>query len=139
MLYIGSDHAGFKAKQNIKDYLKTLNREVEDVGPEEFTPGDDYPDYAHKLCEKMRDSDKGILICDTGIGMSIVANRYKHIRAALCASIFDALRSREHNDANVLVLGAETTDFETMTLFVKVFLDTEFSNEERHIRRIDKI
>lgn len=139
MLYIASDHAGFKVKEYLKSYLIALNRELTDVGPEVYTPGDDYPIYADKLCRSMQDGDIGILICDTGIGMSIAANRHKHIRAALCASIFDAMRAREHNNANVFVAGAETNDLETIKTMLKVFLDTSFSNEERHVRRVNEI
>src|SRR5579872_7074158 len=139
MIYIGSDHEGFQLKETVKSYLKSLGYEFIDEGPETLVPGDDYPVFAKKVCNVIKDGDKGILICDTGIGMSIVANRFKHIRAALCGSIFDAVRAREHNDANVLVMGAKTTELDTVRTIVKVFFDTEFSNEERHIRRIHEI
>jgi ribose 5-phosphate isomerase B len=139
MLYIASDHGGFEVKKYLIEYFTTLHWEFSDEGAHEFVTGDDYPIYAKKVCEKMQESDKAILICDTGIGMSIEANRFHHIRAALCTSVFEATRARAHNDANVLVIGSETNDIENIKAMVKVFFSTNFSGEERHIRRISEL
>lgn len=141
MIYIASDHDGFTVKEELEKYLSDdLHYAFVDDGPEVLIPDDDYPDYANKVCDQiLHDDDIGILICDTGIGMSIAANRRKNIRAALCSSIFDAMRSREHNHANVLVLGARTVEFDTLQAILKVFLTTPYSDEERHVRRVGKL
>ena len=140
MIYIGSDHGGFAKKEYVKKVLKSLGLTFTDMGPYDFVKDDDYPEYANKVCEKITEGDFGILICDTGIGISIAANRYRHIRAALCSGIFEAMRAREHNDANVLAFGSEVVEDDNMIkAIVKVFFDTPFSNEERHIRRIQEI
>jgi len=139
MIYIASDHGGFEVKEYIKKFLTKLNMQYVDKGPEVFTDGDDYPLYANLLVTSITPEDKGILICDTGIGMSIAANRHPGIRAALCTSIFEAMRAREHNDANILVLGSQTSELPDIEAMIKVFFDTEFSDEERHIRRIHEL
>lgn len=139
MIYIASDHRGFEMKKYVEDYLTALKKEFKDLGPETYVVDDDYPDYVKKVCDEIKDQDIGILICDTGIGMSIAANRYHHIRAALCSSIFDAFKTREDNNANVLVLGVETNDSDNIKAIIKTFLDTNFSYDERHIRRINKL
>lgn len=141
MVYVASDHAGWHLKKRIVEWLEAGEYSVEDLGPEELVKGDDYPDFAKKLCEKvlLNGGTKGILICDTGIGMSIAANRYKGIRAALVTSDFMARRSREHNNANVLVLGTELNTFEELEKILNTWLTTNFSGEERHKRRLEKI
>lgn len=140
MIYIASDYSGFAVKTHLIPFLKRkLKQEVIDEGPFEYFKGDDYPIYARKVCEKITDENFGILICDTGIGMSIAANRYVHIRAALCSSIFEALRAREHNNANILVLGSESLDLSSIESIVRVFFETAFSNEERYIRRVNEL
>jgi ribose 5-phosphate isomerase B len=138
MLYIASDHAGFVLKQKIFAYCAQQGLPFEDLGPFDATSVD-YPDYAQKLCEYIKDSaNKGILICGTGIGMSISANRLKGIRAALCTNEFEARLSRQHNDANVLCLGARVVGDGLALSILDVFLNTVFEGG-RHQNRIDKI
>ncbi len=141
MIYVASDHAGWHLKNKIVEWLEASEYTVEDLGPKELIKGDDYPDYAKLVSEKVKlnGGTKGILICDTGIGMSIAANRYKGIRAALVVNDFMTKRSREHNNANILVLGTELNTFEELERILNTFLTTDFSDEERHIRRLEKI
>ncbi len=140
MIYIANDHGAVDLKNEIVSYLEDLNYEVENLGTNEKTAVD-YPDYAKKLCEKVlaNEDSKGILICGTGIGISITANKHKGIRCALCSDVFSAKATREHNDANVLALGARVTGVGLALMIVKQFLETEFSNDKRHIDRINKI
>ena len=135
-IYIAADHAGFKLKEEIIDFLK---RDIIDLGcfSEEAV---DYPDYANKLCEAMRENSlsRGILICGSGIGMSIAANRHKHIRAALCSNADMVRLGREHNDSNVLVIGARIIEKEEAFTCVYEFLNAKFKGE-KHQRRVDKL
>lgn len=136
---IASDHAGYKLKEELKEYLTELGYEPEDLGTnsEESV---DYPDYAKKGAEQVaKENNKGILICGSGIGMSMAANKVKGIRAALCHNEYTAKVAREHNDANILCLGAKDTNTETAKKLTKIFLETEASQEERHKRRVSKI
>ncbi len=136
---IASDHAGFELKEQIISYLKQKKYQITDLGC--FSKESvDYPDYANRLVETLKDQQvlRGILVCGTGIGMSIAANRFNHIRAALCTNSQMAKLAREHNDANVLVLGARIIDQQAALDSVQVFLDTEFT-ETRHQLRIDKL
>ncbi len=140
MIYIGSDHAGFEMKQAIKDYLKRSGYEFEDVGPETFVPDDDYPDFAKKVCYKVLANDGvGILMCGSGQGMSITANRIKGIRAALSWNEESARLSRLDLDSNVLCFGGRLIPRETAEKIVETWLTTEFSGASRHVRRIKKI
>lgn len=136
---IGSDHAGFELKEAIKQFLLSSNCEAIDVGAYS-TESVDYPDYASKIGDMVSHGKvaKAILICATGIGMSIAVNRFPRVRGALCDNTFTASLSRQHNDANVLVLGARITAKDLAQEIVKVWLDTPFSGG-RHSRRIDKI
>jgi len=136
---IASDHHGVEIKSQIITILKSEQYKLIDLGPYNEEPVD-YPDYAQKLCNNILDntSEFGILICGTGIGMSISANRYSNIRAALCTNLFMAERARAHNDANVLVLGnAVSTPEESIEITLK-FLSTAFEGG-RHMKRIAKI
>ncbi len=136
---IGSDHAGYEHKELLKKFIVEKGYEVTDVGCSSPEPCD-YPEYAHRVAEnikKNRDA-RGILICGSGIGVSIVANRYTGVRAALCINEDMATSARAHNDANCLVLGARLTDIEETKKIVDVFLETDFHNG-RHQRRIKKI
>lgn len=138
-IIIGSDHGGYKLKSALLEYLPALGFEIEDVGcfSEESC---DYPEFALKVARKVASSkDKGIIICGTGIGVCIVANKVRGIRAAACSTEFSARMSREHNDANILCLGERVTDEKTAKKIAQVWLSTEFSNGERHIRRIRQI
>jgi ribose 5-phosphate isomerase B len=136
---IGSDHAGFELKEKIKEFLTANGYHFEDFGTNS-EEASDYPEYAKKVSEAVLGGfEFGILICGSGIGMSIAANKFPGIRAAFCMNHDLAKASREHNNANVLTLGARfTTDLEAKKI-VKAFLETKFSNEERHIKRLKKL
>jgi ribose 5-phosphate isomerase B len=140
MIAIAADHGGFEMKQEIIKMLEQMDLKYKDFG----TYSDasmDYPDVAKPACQSIIDGEceKGILICGTGIGISITANKMKGIRAALCSNCYSAKATREHNDANVLALGGRVTGIEVAKEIVLTFLNTDFSNDERHIRRINKI
>ena len=140
MIALGSDHAGFEYKERLKKLLTEMGKSYQDFGT--FSPNPtDYPDVAHIVSTAVASgtSELGILICGTGIGMSIVANKHQGIRAAVCESTASAQLSREHNDANILCLGARITSLETAMEIVKMFLSTPFSGGERHLNRIQKI
>ncbi|MFH1421097.1 MAG: ribose 5-phosphate isomerase B [Planctomycetota bacterium] len=135
---IGSDHAGFEYKKKLKESLTSQQHLVEDFGTY-LEESCDYPDYAVKVAHAVADGNcsRGILICGTGIGMSIAANKVHGIRAALCCDTEAAKMSREHNNANVLCLGARRDDFSLIEEIVKVWLSTEFAGG-RHERRVNK-
>lgn len=140
MIAIGCDHGGYNLKKEIIKYLEEKGIEYLDFGTfsKEST---DYPKYAKLVCESILQGicDKGILICGTGIGISITANRHKGIRAALCGDCFSAAATREHNDANILALGARVTGAGLAVKIVDTFLNTDFSGDERHLNRIKQI
>ncbi len=140
MIGIGSDHGGFHLKEEIIKYLKENNISFKDYGT--YSPeAVDYPIYAKKVAEDVANNklDKGILICGTGIGISIAANKVRGIRAALCHDVFSAKATREHNNANILAMGERVIGVGLALEIVKTFLETPFSNEERHIKRINMI
>ncbi|MDQ3099694.1 MAG: RpiB/LacA/LacB family sugar-phosphate isomerase [bacterium] len=140
MIFLGADHAGFETKDLIKEMLHQIEIPFEDLGAEVLLPGDDYVDYAQRVAVRVaRGFGQGILVCDTGIGMDMAANKIKGVRAALCTSVFMAQRSKEHENANILVLGAAVNNPSEINEIVRVWLDTQFSNDERHIRRLKKI
>lgn len=134
---IGSDHGGYALKQEIIEHLKSRGFEVTDVGTHS-EESCDYPIYAKPVAEAIQkgEAELGILVCGTGIGMSMAANKEKGIRAALCHDTFSAKATREHNDANILCMGARVVGPGLALMIVDTFLDTPFSNDERHIRRI---
>ncbi|UOE93953.1 ribose 5-phosphate isomerase B [Alkalihalobacillus sp. LMS39] len=136
---IGSDHGGLQIKEEIKALMDELGIEYEDVGCE-CTDSVDYPDYALPVCEKVvsNEVDRGILICGTGIGMSIAANKVKGIRCALAHDTFSAKATREHNDTNVLAMGERIVGPGLARDIAKVWLETEFEGG-RHARRVDKV
>lgn len=141
MIIIGSDHAGFDMKEKIKEMLIRNNYEYVDVS-EEYIESDDYTDVVTEICNRISDTDLAIMICGTGIGSSIMANKYKGIRAAICYDEYTAKFTKLHNNANMLCLGGRTIlseDYDKLFNIVITFITTEFSNEERHIRRLDKI
>lgn len=136
---VGSDHAGFHLKNLISERLAQAGVEVEDVG----TYSDesvDYPDFAEAACRKVvkNEADFAVLVCGTGIGMSIAANKIRGIRAAVCTSTFEAVMARRHNDANVLCLGSRVIGDEHAVFIVQSFLSEKFEGG-RHQRRVDKI
>ncbi len=138
-VYIACDHAALHMKNDIIGYLNDKKYNVEDLGP--YTPGSvDYPEYAEKVAKAVvEDKDSlGILICGTGIGMSIAANKVKGIRAAACSEVFSAIMTRKHNNANVLCMGARVIGIETAKMMVDGFLEAEYEGE-RHQRRVDMV
>lgn len=140
MIALGSDHGGFELKQEIIKYLEKRGIEYKDFGS--YTDQDsDYPDYSKKVTTAILsgECDKGILICGTGVGISIAANRNKGIRAALCTDCFMAEATRLHNDANILALGGRVVGPGLALKIVDTFLNTEFSGDKRHKNRINKI
>lgn len=137
---IACDHNGIKLKSEIINFLNEKNYEVIDLGPNKFNPIDDYPDYAIKLGEKIRDKkiNYGILICGTGIGMSIACNKVKGVRCAKVNTIKETRLTRIDNDANVIAISKDL-NFERLKRIIETFLTTPFSKEERHHRRVEKI
>ncbi|MBC8213712.1 MAG: ribose 5-phosphate isomerase B [Candidatus Marinimicrobia bacterium] len=136
---IGSDHAGFDVKRDLIEYLKSKGYAILDCGTDS-NESVDYPEFAHKVGFTITklEANKGIVICGSGIGVSISANKLKGIRCALCTSENHAVMSRKHNDSNVLALGARMTDFEMIKKITEIWLSTEFEGG-RHQRRIEKI
>lgn len=140
VIAIGCDHGGFALKQEIVKHLTKKGIDFEDFGC--FSEAScDYTDYGKAVAEAVASGkyEKGILICGTGIGISITANKIKGIRCALCSDCFSAEATREHNDANILALGGRVVGVGLALKIVDTFLNTPFSNEERHIRRVSKI
>ena len=138
-IVLSSDHGGFNLKETVKIFLINKNFEVEDVGCNSLDPVD-YPDFAKILSKKLKNNKNagGILFCGTGIGISMAANRFKHIRAALCTSVEMASKSRKHNDANVLALGGRILAEDLALDIVDEFLKTDFE-AGRHSLRVNKI
>lgn len=134
-----SDHAGFETKSALIDFFKNKFEIID--GGTNSTNAVDYPDYVQKGAAHLKENPSafGIFICGTGIGMSIAANRYSFIRAALCRTPKDAEIARQHNNANVLCLGGRTTDIQTAKNITETFLQTPFSNELRHLNRLQKL
>jgi len=142
MIYLGADHRGYSLKEEIKKFLEQEKIKFQDLGNLEYDKKDDYPDFAKKVAEKVSSNlkkDKGILVCGTGIGMSIVANKFKGIRAGLCLSGYMARRAVEEDDINILCLAADITDSGTSKKIIKEWLKAKFKNEEPYKRRIKKI
>lgn len=138
-IVLGSDHAGFKLKADLRDYLAEQNIAIFDMGVAEEIPAD-YPEIARAVAEKIsqKEFERGILICGSGIGMSIVANRFPGVRAALCHDLYTARMSREHNDANLLVLGGRLIGKGLAREMIKVWLESVFQGGN-HQRRLDQI
>ena len=138
-IILASDHAGFKLKEKIKNFLIKKGKKVLDLGTNS-TSSVDYPDFAHRLSSKMKKNNKqfGILVCGSGIGMDMAANRHKNIRAALCYSVKSARLSRQHTNANVMTIGARLTKKNIALKCVNTFIKTNFEGG-RHLRRIKKI
>lgn len=140
MIALGSDQAGYELKQIIMKHLDERGLEYKDYGSYNADPVD-YPIYGRKVAHAVADGEceKGILICGTGIGISIAANKIKGVRAALCSDCFSAEATRLHNDANILAFGARVVGPGLAEKIVDTFLDTEFSGAERHQRRVNMI
>lgn len=142
MLYIASDHAGYQLKKHLFTYIKTqLRKSIKDLGPKKFDKDDDFPDFAAPLAKKVasKDGDLGILICGTGHGVCITANKIKGASAILGYSIEAAEMGKKHNNANVLCLAGKVLSNEHANAIVKKFLETKFENAERLVRRNKKI
>ena len=140
MIALASDHGGFALKEKVKAHLEAKGLEVKDFGTYN-TDSCDYPDFGEKAARAVADAscEKGIVICTTGIGISIAANKVKGIRCGLCTSVTQARLTREHNDANMLAMGAGVTGENLAMDIVDTFLSTDFSHGERHERRVQKI
>jgi len=141
--FIASDHAGFEMKELIKEYIQTTYKDtidLTDMGCDSITSVD-YPDYAEKACKEIvkNESNKGILICGSGIGISMAANKFKGIRCALCHDYLTAKLSREHNDANVVAFGGRIVGSEVAKSIIDGFFTGSFSTESKHHRRVEKI
>lgn len=142
MLYLGADHRGFLLKEEIRKFLESQGKQIEDLGALEFNMEDDYNDFAQAVAEKVMENlenNKGILICGSGHGMEIVANKSKGIRAAIAFNRQVAAQSREHEDANVLVLPSDWLKEGEAKEIVSIWFSKPFSGEERNVRRINKI
>ncbi len=140
MIAIGCDHGGYELKKFLIKHLEEKGIEYKDFGCDN-TDSCDYPEYGHAVARSVAsgECEKGIVICSTGIGISIAANKVKGIRAALCTNSLMARLTREHNDANVLALGAYIAGPQLAVDIMDTFLSTDFSNGERHVRRVGKI
>ncbi len=139
-IVVGSDHAGFELKQNLVPYLRDLGHEVMDVGTDSAASVD-YPDYAQAVAKAVRkgQAERGILLCGSGVGASVAANKIPGIRAGLCHDTYSAHQGVEHDNMNVLVLGARVIGQELAHELVRAFLGAEFTGEERHRRRLEKV
>ena len=137
---VGSDHAGFELKRAVLELIAGLGHEAIDAGV--FTPEpSDYPDIARELAQRLTrgDADRGVLLCGSGVGVSVAANKFPGIRAAVCHDTYSAHQGVEHDDMNVLVVGARVVGNELARDLVRTYLRASFSNEERHVRRLGKI
>lgn len=142
MLYIGADHRGFPLKEEIKKFLAEKKYQFEDMGNFTYNKNDDYVDFAKLVAQKVSEKPsehKGILICGSGVGMDIVANKFKGVRSALADDVATAKQSREHDDTNILSLPADEVYFELAKNIIETWMETPFSSGEKYKRRIDKI
>lgn len=142
LIYIGADHRGFKMKEEVKRYLHGLGYEIIDVGDKVYDENDDYPDFAALVGEKISEDPygrRGILLCGSGVGVNLVANMFSRVRAALVFSTDHAIVSRTDDDTNVICLPSDFIDMEDAKKIVSVWLETRFSGEDRHRRRLEKI
>lgn len=141
MVYLGADHRGFELKSRIFTRLSDEGYEVRDLGNDHPDPKDDYVDFAQRVAEAVKGTpeNKGILFCGSGAGMDIVANKFDGIRSALVFDIQRAKQAREHEDANIISLPADTLDEDLAWEIVKTFLQTSFSDKERHQKRLQKL
>ena len=138
-LVIGSDHGGFEFKKELAKLLETNNLQVEDVGPYEYDKEDDYPDYAEKVCKKMVSGKRGVLICRSGHGMAITANKFRGIRASVCWNEKSAEKAKKDDDINVICLPADLISADDAVRVVLRWLETPFEDAERRTRRLKKI
>ena len=138
---IGADHGGYPLNERVIEELRAAGHEIEDFGTHDGTRPDDYPDYAVMVGEAVRNgrADCGIIICGSGVGACVAANKLRGVRAALCGDTYSAHQSREHDDCNVLCLGARIVGVELASEIVRSFVNARFTGEERHRRRLEKV
>ncbi len=138
---IGADHGGYPLNERVIEELRACGNEITDFGTHDGERSDDYPDYAREVGQSLQrnEADIGILICGSGVGASVAANKLRGVRAALCGDTYSARQSREHDDCNVLCLGARVSGAELALEIVRAFVAARFTGEERHRRRLAKI
>lgn len=138
---VGADHAGYPLNEKVIAELKKLHHDVIDFGTHDGTQPDDYPDYAFKVAQSVQsgETERGILICGSGVGASVAANKMQGVRACLCHDTYSAHQGVEHDNINVLCLGARIVGIELALELVRAFLNASFTGEERHVRRLAKI
>ena len=138
---IGADHAGYELKAPLAELLEGLGHEVTDVGAHSVDPSDDYPDLAKALAERVASSqaERGVIVCGSGVGASVAANKVRGVRASVCHDTYSAHQGVEHDDMNVLCLGARIVGEELARELVTAFVAATFSGDERHRRRLDKV
>jgi ribose 5-phosphate isomerase B len=140
-IYIGADHRGYAMKEGLVAWLAEQGHDVHDMGASEYKDQDDYPDYAFAVAKEVAASDdrRGLLLCGSGVGMAVAANKVRGVRAALVHDTKTIKAARNDDDVNVLALGADSIPLEEAKRAITVFLETPFSGEERHLRRIQKL
>ena len=138
---VGADHGGYPLNERVIDELRGAGHEITDFGTHDGSIADDYPDYARKVGQAIQQGkvEIGILICGSGVGAAVAANKLKGVRAALCGDTYSGHQSREHDDCNVLCLGARVTGVELALEIVRAFVAARFTGEERHLRRLKKV
>ena len=139
MIYLGADHRGFQLKEKIKAYLDEQGLEYQDLGNTILDPEDDYTDWAKMVAERVMRDNRGIIICGSGVGVSITANKISGVRCGLGFNLDQIKQAREHDDINCLALPADYLDKDKAIEIVRAFLETEFDNQEKYKRRIGKI
>ncbi len=138
---MGADHGGFELKNELAAQLNNAGHEIADVGAHAYDATDDYPDFARRVAEAVASGqvERGVLICGSGVGASIAANKIRDVRAAVCHDTYSARQGVEHDDMNVLCLGARIVGVELARELVTAFVNARFSGEERHVRRLNKV
>ena len=138
---VAADHNGYELKNEISEILKRDGHDVIDIGPHSLDPLDDYPDFAKPLAKSVSsgETDRGIMVCGSGVGASVAANKVKGVRAAVCHDIYSAHQGVEHDNMNILCLGSRIVGTEVVRELVSAFISAEYTNEERHTRRLNKV
>ena len=141
VIAFGADHGGFSLKENIVPWLEDLGYEVLDLGAHSLDPADDYPDFAEAVAQAVvsGQAERGIVICGSGVGASVAANKIPGIRASVCHDLYSARQGVEHDELNVLSLGARVVGLDLAKQLATEFLDARFTGEERHLRRLAKV
>ena len=141
LVALGADHAGFALKQELLPWLESLECQVIDVGAHAYEAVDDYPDFTAEVARRVASGEveRGVIICGSGVGSSVVANKFPGVRAGLCHDTYSAHQGVEHDDVNVLCIGARVIGIELAMEVIRAFLGARFSGEERHVRRLSKV